>query len=130
MEAALFPNRLDPAARWSAANMLVAVLLLASWLSSGAAPAATTSVGAIPAAAPDGCGGGPAGDGRVYLGAWIPAALDDPHASHGSDPLGQYEGEAGKGVSILQRWEHWGLGPGGRIDVKWLRRVAENGAYP
>jgi hypothetical protein len=108
-----------------ATNLLVALLLVVSWLSDGSAPAAAT-----PSAVPDGCGSGPPGDAGVYLGAWIPAALDDPRATHASDPLGQYEAEAGKGISILQRWEHWGLGPGGRIDVKWLRRVAESGAYP
>ena len=88
------------------------------------------SVAAEPSAQPEGCGSGPAGENRVYLGAWIPAAHDDPRMPRGADPLGQFEGRAGKGVSILQRWEHWGLGPGGRIDIKWLRRVAEGGAYP
>ncbi len=88
------------------------------------------TVGAAPLDLPDGCGDGPSGDTSVYLGAWIPAALDDPRMAYGADPLGQFEAKAGKGVSILQRWEHWGLGPGGRIDIKWLRRVAEHGAYP
>jgi hypothetical protein len=92
---------------------------------------ALTSPGdAAPARQPDGCGGGLSGADTVYLGAWIPAAHDDPSMSRASDPLGQFEAKAGKGVSILQRWEHWGLGPGGRIDIKWLRRVAEGGAYP
>jgi hypothetical protein len=85
---------------------------------------------AIAAEAPAACGAGPAGEGQVYLGAWIPAALDDPGAPHAADPLGQFEAAAGKGVSILQRWEHWGLGSGGRIDIKWLRRVAQAGAFP
>ena len=80
--------------------------------------------------APEGCGPGPGGEGQVYLGAWIPAALDDPGAPRGAGPLGQFEAKAGKGISILQRWEHWGLGPGGRIDIKWLRRVAQAGAFP
>ncbi|HZO27329.1 MAG TPA: glycosyl hydrolase [Chloroflexota bacterium] len=88
------------------------------------------SVAAGPHGQPDGCGSGPTGENKVYLGAWIPAAYDDPRVSRGADPLGQFESKAGKGVSILQRWEHWGLGPGGRIDIKWLRRVAEGGAYP
>lgn len=83
-----------------------------------------------PASQPEGCGAGPEGAGQVYLGAWIPAALDDPRLPRGADPLGQFEAKAGRGVSILQRWEHWGLGPGGRIDIKWLRRVAESGAFP
>ena len=91
---------------------------------------AVMASGAAPMAQPEGCGSGPAGENRVYLGAWIPAAHDDPRVSRGADPLGQFEAKAGKGVSILQRWEHWGLGPGGRIDIKWLRRVAEGGAYP
>jgi len=107
-----------------AANILVAAMLLASWLGT------TGLVGATPGSLPEGCGSRPAGDGQVYLGAWIPAALDSPGASRGSDPLGQFESKAGKGVSILQRWEHWGLGSGGRIDIKWLRRVADSGAYP
>ena len=80
-------------------------------------------------AAPEGCGSGPPGQGQVYLGAWIPAALDYPGAG-GGDPLAQFEAKSGKGVSILQRWEHWGLGNGGRIDTKWLRRVAQAGAFP
>ena len=85
--------------------------------------------GAAAADLPAGCGAGPAGEGQVYLGAWIPAALDDPRMSAASDPLGEFEAAAGKGVAILQRWEHWGLGNGGRIDIKWLRRVAQAGAY-
>jgi hypothetical protein len=79
---------------------------------------------------PSGCGLVPDGAGPVYLGAWVPAALDDPRVPLAADPLGQFEAKAGKGVSILQRWEHWGLGTGGRIDIKWLRRVAEYGAFP
>lgn len=75
--------------------------------------------------------GRPLGDQpSVYLGAWIPAALDDPRIGYGADPLGQFENKAGKGITVLQRWEHWGLGPGGRIDIKWLRRVAQSGAFP
>ena len=113
------------AKRWCATKLLMAFALVASWLI-----VTPWLVGAAPSSQPEGCGSGPAGDGRVYLGAWIPGALDDPRASQGSDPLGQFEDRAGKGVSILQRWEHWGLGPGGRIDIKWLRRVADSGAYP
>jgi hypothetical protein len=89
-----------------------------------------TPGGPARAAQPAGCGDGPVGENRTYLGAWIPAAHDDPRLSRSADPLGQFEAKAGKGVSVLQRWEHWGLGPGGRIDVKWLRRVAEGGAFP
>jgi hypothetical protein len=103
----------------------MAFVLVAAWLST-----ATGAADARPSAQPQGCGSGPPGEGQVYLGAWIPAALDDPRVSRGADPLGLFESKAGKGVSILQRWEHWGLGPGGRIDTKWLRRVTESGAYP
>lgn len=107
--------------RAAAALALVLALLLAT-----AVPLAR----AAPLALPDDCGGGPEGSAQVYLGAWIPAALDDPRLDRASDPLGQFEAKAGKSVSILQRWEHWGLGRGGRIDIKWLQRVAESGAYP
>jgi len=81
-------------------------------------------------AQPDECGRPLTGDPSVYLGAWVPAALDDPRLGFGQDPLGRFEAKAGKQVTILQRWEHWGLGPGGRIDIKWLRRVAQAGAFP
>src|SRR4051812_22980251 len=91
--------------RWRAAYFMLAAVLVVAWLST-----TTGSVGATPVGVPEGCGSGPAGDGQVYLGAWIPGALDDPRAGRGSDPLGQFESRAGKGVSILQRWEHWGLG--------------------
>jgi hypothetical protein len=106
---------------------LAAALPLATMLGVSALGAEQTAVAAD---APAGCGGEPTGDGQVYIGAWIPAALDDPRTPHGVDPLGQFEAAAGKGVSILQRWEHWGLGSGGRIDIKWLRRVAQAGAFP
>ena len=95
--------------------VLTVLMALVLWAAPG---------GAAPAQQPEGCGAGPAGENQVYLGAWIPAAHDDPRMGRGADPLGQFEAKAGKGVSILQRWEHWGLGSGGRIDTKWLRRVA------
>jgi hypothetical protein len=107
---------------------IVAFTLLLALLSAIVSP--SMAAGNSAALAPAGCGDGPSGSGQVYLGAWIPAAYDDPRVSRAADPAGQFEARAGKGVSILQRWEHWGLGPGGRIDIKWLRRVAEAGAYP
>jgi hypothetical protein len=102
---------------------LLLALLCVVLSPSGAAGTPSTLV-------PADCGDGPPGSGQVYLGAWSPAAYDDPRIPRAADPAGQFEARAGKGVSILQRWEHWGLGPGGRIDIKWLRRVAEAGAYP
>jgi hypothetical protein len=81
-------------------------------------------------AAPDECGRELGGPPSVYLGAWIPAALDDPRASLEHDPLGQFAALAGRRVSVVNRWEHWGLGRGGRIDIKWLARVARAGAFP
>src|SRR6187402_1582032 len=110
--------------RRKAIQLAVGALALAS-----VRPSALSVAGA-PASAPAGCGTVPEGAGSVYLGAWLPAALDDPRQPFSADPLGQFTEKAGKGVSILQRWEHWGLGRGGRIDIKWLRRVAEHGAYP
>lgn len=112
--------------------VLTTVVVLAALRSAPAlaGPASSGPASIGPALVPAGCGGTVAGAATVYLGAWIPAALDDPRRPRGADPLGQFEARAGKGVSILQRWEHWGLGGGGRIDTKWLRRVAEAGAYP
>ncbi|MFN8523786.1 MAG: glycosyl hydrolase [Chloroflexota bacterium] len=81
-------------------------------------------------AAPSDCDASLPGAGSVYFGGWIPAALDNPKTPRSQDPLGRFEEIAGKRVSILQRWEHWGLGPGGRVDIKWLRRVTEAGALP
>src|SRR6266545_4385574 len=88
-------------------------------------------------AAPPALGGPPneckrelAGPATAYLGGWIPAALDDPRVPRERDPLGQFEALAGKRVTVVNRWEHWGLGPGGRVDIKWLRRVVASGAFP
>ena len=107
---------------------LLAVALLLALLCMLLSP--SSAAGTPANLAPAGCGDGPPRSGQVYLGAWIPAAYDDPRTPRAADPAGQFDTRAGKGVSILQRWEHWGLGPGGRIDIKWLRRVAEAGAYP
>jgi hypothetical protein len=100
---------------------------LAAWLL--VAPAAPTA-DALPGSQVEACSQASPDSGQVYLGAWIPAALDDPRMARPADPLGQFEARAGKGVSILQRWEHWGLNGGDTFDTKWLRRVAASGAYP
>jgi mannan endo-1,4-beta-mannosidase len=69
------------------------------------------------------------GPPSVYLGAWIPAAFDDPRLPLERDPYGQFTTKAGKRLAIVNRWEHWGL-ERGRIDVGWLNRVVQAGALP
>jgi hypothetical protein len=118
------PQRMLPSRRPRLFGLIAG---LAAWLL--VAPAAPPAA-ALPGAQTDQCTGQTDDSGRVYLGAWIPAALDDPRAPRSADPLGQFEARAGKGVSILQRWEHWGLDGGDTFDTKWLRRVAASGAYP
>jgi hypothetical protein len=58
----------------------------------------------------------------------VPAAADIPGRPLAQDPLGRFNGLAGRSVSVIMRWEHWGLG--GRIDTQWLRRVVAAGAFP
>src|SRR5439155_23788589 len=82
------------------------------------------------AALPDQCGTDLPGPPSAYVGAWIPAALDDPRLPLERDPLGKFNALAGRQVSIVQRWEHWGVGGGGNIDVNWLQRVVQAGAFP
>jgi hypothetical protein len=84
---------------------------------------------AVPVAAvPDDCGREPAGSPTAYVGAWIPAARDDPGRALEQDPLGRFNALAGRNISIVMRWEHWAQG--GRIDTQWLRRVVAAGAFP
>jgi hypothetical protein len=86
---------------------------------------------AIPERAiPEQCGRELDGPPAVYLGGWIPAALDDPRLPRERDPLGEFDRLANKRVSVLSRWVHWGLDHNDRVDVKWLRRVAQAGALP
>ena len=68
---------------------------LAAWLP--VAPA-VPPVAAVLSPQADACGGQSATSGQVYLGAWIPAALDDPRAPCSADSLRQFEARAGKGV--------------------------------
>lgn len=111
--------RSSPVVRWRAFVVSLIVALAC------ALPVA----GSATSAAPD-CARELGGPSSVYLGAWVPAALDDPRLPIERDPLGEFEALAGKQITVLTRWEHWGLGRGGRIDIKWLRRVAQAGAFP
>jgi hypothetical protein len=67
---------------------------------------------------------------HVYLGGWVPGALDDPRLPLAQDPLGQTNALIGKPLAIVNRWEHWGLENDGGVDEAWMRRVANAGAIP
>jgi hypothetical protein len=67
---------------------------------------------------------------HVYLGGWIPGALDDPRLPLARDPLGETNALVGKPMAIVNRWEHWGLENDGGVDGGWMLRVAAAGAIP
>ena len=101
-----------------AASVLAVLLAFGLWT----APPAS----ARPAECDRALGGPPS----TYIGAWVPAAFDDPRLPLERDPLGRFEALADKRPSIVMRWEHWGEGSGGRIDTQWLRRVTRAGTLP
>src|SRR5690349_20500411 len=104
--------------RWS--RPLILLLAALSALGALTAPAAR--------AQPAECGTALDGPPSTYLGAWVPAARDNPGLPLDQDPLGQFNALAGKRISVLTRWEHWGLGPeGGPISAEWLSSVARAG---
>jgi hypothetical protein len=79
---------------------------------------------------PAGCERQLEADPHVYLGGWIPGALDDPRLALAQDPLGQTNAIMGKPMAIVNRWEHWGLENDGGVDGFWMQRVARAGAIP
>jgi hypothetical protein len=86
---------------------------------------------AIPAhSQPAGCDGQLDAPPHVYLGGWIPGALDDPRLPLARDPLGETNALVGKPMAIVNRWEHWGLENDGGVDGGWMLRVAAAGAIP
>ena len=87
-------------------------------------------VAAAPARVPAECGWEVEGPTAVYLGGWVPAALDDPRMPRDQDPLGRFEALAGKPITVVNRWVHWGMPRNDRVDIKWLRRAVERGAFP
>ena len=92
--------------------------------------AATPGMAARPAEVPAECERAVDAPPAVYLGGWIPASLDDVRLPRHEDPLGRFVGLAGKPVTVVNRWVHWGMPRNDRVDIKWLRRVAESGAFP
>jgi len=67
---------------------------------------------------------------HVYLGGWVPGALDDPRLPLARDPLGEVNALIGKPLAVVNRWEHWGLENDGGVDEAWMHRVAAAGAIP